>query len=160
MTRKQQAQFIPAAAYKPLVPRDRQKAAAALLKNSETLTKAARAIALKTAGLRDAVLALVDEMERVGRARDWPAAFAAAHEIRGLAGTAGLTATGRIANGFCQYLDAVALLHAAPDAAVVNLHIDAITRSARTQDDTIRHGDAVAQQLAALVSRKLTEIKD
>jgi hypothetical protein len=154
------AQFVPAAAYKPLVPRERRQAVVALLKSGETLAKAARVIAAKTAELRGAVLELVDEMERVARAGDWPAAFAAAHEIRGLAGTAGLTATGRIANGFCQYLDAVGMLHAIPELAVVTLHVDAITRSARTEDDTIRHGDAVAQHLAALVSRKIKDIKD
>src|SRR5262249_22733922 len=152
--------FVPAAAYKQMLPPERRKAAAAMLKSTETLAKAARVIALKTAELRGAVLGLVDEMETAARAGNWPTAFAVAHEIRGLAGTAGLTATGRIANGFCQYMDAVALLHVAPDPAVANLHLDAMIRSARTEDDTLRYGDAVAEQLAALVSRKLKDIKD
>ncbi len=160
MSKKQQAQFVPAAAYKQLVPRERRSAAAAMLKSTETLAKAARTIALKASELRSAVLELVDQMERTAQAGDWPAAFAMAHEIRGLAGTAGLTATGRIANGFCRYLDAVAMLHAVPDPAVLNLHMDALIRSARTQDDALRYGDAVAEQLAALVSRKLSDIKE
>jgi len=160
MSKTQQAQFVPATAYKPLVPKDQQKEAAAMLKSTETLSKAARVIALKAAELRGAVIVLIEEMERTARAGDLPAAFGAAHEIRGLAALAGLTATGRIANGFCQYLDAVRLLHAVPEPGVIALHLDAIVRSARTEDDALRYGDTVARELAALVSHKLSEVKE
>jgi hypothetical protein len=86
--------------------------------------------------------------------------YAATHEIRGLAATAGLAATGRIANVFCHYLDAVAQLGLAPETAIAKLHLNALVRSARTEDDTARHGDLVAQELSALVARKLAELKD
>ena len=152
-----QAQFVAAALYKPLVPGERKKAALALLRSSETLAKTARVIAAKTAALRGAVLELVEEIERV--AGDRAAMFATAHEIRGLAGTAGLVATGRIANGLCRYLDTVEMLHATPDQAVVTLHVEAMARSSRTEDDTLRHGDAVVENLSALVTRKLAAIK-
>ncbi|MBL6854229.1 MAG: Hpt domain-containing protein [Alphaproteobacteria bacterium] len=160
MSKKPQANFISAANYKPLVPRERRQAVAAMLKSTKTLARAARVIAMKTAELRGAVLGLVDEMERAAQAGDLPATFEAAHEIRGLAGTAGLTATGRIANGLCRYLDAVAMLRTDADRAVIHLHIDAILRSSRTEDEALRHGDAVAEQLVTLVSRKLSGIKE
>ena len=157
---KKQAQFTAAALFKPLVPRERKKAALALLKSSEMLAKTARVIAAKTAALRGAVLELVEEIERAARSGDRVAMFAAAHEIRGLAGTAGLVATGRIANGLCRYLDTVEMLHATPDQAVVTLHVEAMARSSRTEDDTLRHGDAVVESLSALVTRKLAAIKE
>ena len=160
MKKKPQVQFVSADTYKQLVPKERRKAAAAMLKSSETLAKAARALAVKALELRGAILELVEEMDVAARAGNWPAAFAAAHEIRGLAGTAGLVATGRIANGFCQYLDTVKRLRAVPDEAVVELHVDAIVRSSRTEDDTARYGDAVVENLSTLVSRKLAEIKE
>ncbi len=130
------------------------------LKSSDILAKASRVIAMKTAELQGAVLTLVGEMERAGRAADWAAVYDATHEIRGMAGTAGLIATGRIANGLCRYLDSMSELGLPPDGVVTSLHLDAIGRSARTEDDTARHGDAVAEQLSALVTRKLAEIKD
>ena len=153
-------QFLPPETYPPLLKPAARPQAMAMLRSGTTLAKATRVIALKTAELRHAVLALVEELEEAMRAGDWPAAFAATHEIRGLAGTAGLTATGRIANGFCHYLDALGAAGAEPDETVATLHLDALIRSARIEDDTARHGDAVAQQLAALVERKLAELKD
>ena len=146
--------------YPPLLTPGARKQAMAMLKSSTTLARATRAIALKSAELRGAVIALVEELEEAMRAGDWPAAFAATHEIRGIAGTAGLNATGRIANGFCHYLDTLQSLDVEPDEAIATLHLDALVRSARTEDDTARHGDAVAQQLAALVQRKLAELKE
>jgi hypothetical protein len=129
------------------------------LRSPETLARAGRIIALKNAELRGAVLLLIAQMEDAVRAQDWPAVYDATHEIRGMAGTADLGATGRIANGLCHYLDAMTRLGHTPEAAVASLHLDAVLRSARTKDDTARHGDAVAQQLAELVARKLADIK-
>lgn len=159
MRKIEAAEIVPAEAYKPLLPRERRQAALAALRSSETLSKAGRVIALKTTELRGAVLDFVTAMENAARAGDWEAAFGAAHEIRGLAATAGLSATGRIANGFCQYMDAVTRLSAQPDAAVMNLHTDAIVRSARTEDDAVRHGDAVAKQLSALAHANLAKLR-
>ncbi len=146
--------------YPPLLSKARSRQAMNLLRSPETLNKAKRIIALKTGELRGAVLELVARVEDAARAGDWALVYDTTHEIRGLAGTAGLNATGRIANGLCHYLDTVARLGMVPDVPVASLHLDAIARSARTEDEAAQHGDAVAQQLAALVARKLAEIKD
>ena len=45
-----------------------------------------------------------------------------------------------------------------PEGSVVRLHVDAITRSTRSGDETSRQ--AVIQNLAELVARKLARIKD
>jgi HPt (histidine-containing phosphotransfer) domain-containing protein len=158
--RKANSELVPVEKYPQLLPPARRKQALSALRSSETLAKAGRAIALRSADLHGAVLEQVAHMEQAARAQDWTAVFAAAHEVRGLAGTAGLPATGRIANGLCHYLDAMAQRARAPDSVVAGLHLDAILRSARTGDDAARHGDAVAQQLSALVAHKLSEIKD
>ena len=144
----------------PLLSEGGRKQAMAKLKSSDTLAKATRIIAMRTAELRGAVLALIEQLEDAMRAQDWPSVFAATHEIRGIAGTAGLSATGRIANGLCHYLDSIAQLGLLPDAAIANLHLDAVIRSARTEDDAARHGDAVVELLSALVARKLAEIRE
>ncbi len=155
-----QVVIVATGSYPRLVPKARAKQAMTQLRSDETLAKAGRIIALKSAELRGAVLELVEQTEEAARAADWITVYEAAHEIRGMAGTAGLAATGRIANGLCHYLDTIAELGLAPDVAVANLHLGAIGRSARIQDDAARHGDAVAQELSALVARKLAEIKD
>jgi len=147
-------------AYPPLLPKVARKRAMAHLQSRETLAKAGRVIAMKRAELRGAVLDFVEQLEQAMRAGDWDAVFAATHEIRGLAGTAGLTATGRIANVLCHYLDSIAQLGLAPESAVAQLHLDAVIRSARTEEDTARHGEAVTQQLSALVERKLADVKE
>jgi HPt (histidine-containing phosphotransfer) domain-containing protein len=149
-----------AANYRPLLSEAGRKQAMAKLKSGDMLARASRVIAMRTAELRGAVLALVDQLEEAMRNKDWPTVFSATHEIRGFAETAGLNATGRIANGLCHYLDSIEQLGAGPDAAIVNLHVDAVLRSARTEDDAARHGSAVAEQLAALVARKLADVKE
>jgi chemotaxis protein histidine kinase CheA len=130
------------------------------LRSNDTLAAANAVIEVRAADLRGAVLDLIGRMKDAARAADAAAVYAAAHEVRGLAGTAGLAATGRIANGFCRYLDAIARHGLKPDADVLSLHLDAITRAARTEEDTARHGDQVARQLARLVTRRLARIKD
>jgi Hpt domain len=146
--------------YPQLLPESRRRRALGTLRSDETLAKAGRIIALRKTELHAAVLEMVAQMEQAARARDWKSVYATAHEVRGLAGTAGLSATGRIANGLCHYLDAIALLMLEPDLAVASLHLDAIVRSVRTEDDAARHGDVVALELSALVARKLSEIGD
>jgi len=46
-----------------------------------------------------------------------------------------------------------------PDMAIVRLHIGAIARAARAEDEVSQMSDVVAKELAALVNHKLTEIK-
>ena len=77
------------------------------LRDPEIVSAAARVVADKAEELRLAVLAHVDRIADAARAADPVATYEQAHEIRGLAGNAGLAATGRIANGLCRYLDAL-----------------------------------------------------
>ncbi len=153
------AEIVAPESYPALLALGARRQALAALTSSETLARAGRVIALKSAELRGAVFELLVALEEAVTARDWPSVFAATHEIRGLAGTAGLGATGRIANVFCRYLESIAQLGRDPDETVTGLHLDALILSARTRDDTERHGDAVVRELSALVARKLSEIK-
>ncbi len=152
--------IIPAADYPALLPPARRAQALRLLRSNEMLDKANRVILMKKAELRGAVMEHVERIEAAARAKDWTLVFEMAHEIRGLAATAGLAATGQIANGLCRYLDTLNLLAAAPDVTVTSLHLDAIVRSARTEDDAARYGATVADQLESLVERKLGAIKE
>ena len=77
-----------------------------------------------------------------------------AHEIRGLAGNAGLTATARIAGGLCRYLDTAA---DAPEKPVLQLHIAALASTAQDGDGLL--GEAVARELAELVAKKVADLK-
>jgi HPt (histidine-containing phosphotransfer) domain-containing protein len=128
------------------------------LRDPETTSKAARIIAGKAVELRDVVLAHVDRLAAATRGSDLDAVFEHAHEIRGLAGNAGLVATGRIANGLCKYLDAIGRADRSPELSLVVLHLEAIARAAHAEDEATRLGDTVANELAALVEKKLAEI--
>lgn len=152
--------IIPAADYPALLPPARRVQALRLLRSDEMLDKANRVILMKKAELRGVVMEHIERIEAATRSREWALVFELAHEIRGLAATAGLSATGQIANGLCRYLDTLNLHAAAPDIAVATLHLDAIVRSARTEDDAARYGATVADQLETLVERKLGEIKE
>jgi len=153
-------EVVPAENYPSLLSPLQRRQAMAKLKSAETLAKASRILAARAAELRDAVLELVTQFEDAVQVEDWPLVYAATHEIRGLAATAGLAATGRIANVFCHYLDAMRQFGLAPEPMIAKVHLDALVRSARTEDDTARHGDEVAQELSALVARRLAELKD
>jgi hypothetical protein len=140
-----------------------RKAASRLLhalRDPEVVATAARVIADKAEDLRIAVLAHVDRIADAACAADPAATYEQAHEIRGLAGNAGLLATGRIANGLCKYLDALGRAGRRPDRELVALHLEAIARAARAEDEATRLGDTVANELAALVDKKLAEIND
>lgn len=156
----QSENIIPATDYPPLLPAALRARALRLLRGGDTIAKANRVISLKRGELHGAVLQRVDLIEAAARTADWSLVYDLAHEIRGMAATAGLVATGRIADGLCRYLDAISLFGTAPDRSVTTLHLEAIVRSARTQDEAARHGAAVADQLASLVERKLNEIKE
>jgi len=130
------------------------------LRDPEVVAVAARVIADKAEDLRIAVLAHVDRIADAARAADPVATYEQAHEIRGLAGNAGLLATGRIANGLCKYLDALDRAGRQPDRELVALHLEAIARAAHAEDEATRLGDTVANELAALVDKKLAEIND
>ncbi|MGA7673932.1 MAG: Hpt domain-containing protein [Rhizomicrobium sp.] len=150
---------IPPGAYPVFSPKVASRLSQAL-RDPQVVAAAARVIAHKAEDLRVAVLGYVDRMEEAARAADLTTTFEQAHEIRGLAGNAGLVATGRIANGLCKYLDAIDRAGRTPDQTLVALHLEAIARAARAEDEATRLGDTVANELAALVDKKLAEIND
>jgi hypothetical protein len=83
--------------------------------------------------------------------------FEKAHEIRGMAETAGLVTTGRIADILCRYMDDMERIKKPLDLTLVALNVSAIGRAARAEDDDADMGDAVATELAALVARRLSD---
>jgi chemotaxis protein histidine kinase CheA len=144
----------------PVFPRKAASQLLQALRDPEIAAVAARVIASKAEELRVAVLGHIDHLEEAARAADMVRIFEQAHEIRGLAGNAGLIATGRIANGLCKYLDAIDRAARQPEQELVALHLDAIARAARAEDEATRLGNTVANELAALVDKKLAEIND
>lgn len=130
------------------------------LRDPEVAAKAAATINESTAPMRNTVLELLAKLEAAVAAGNFTKTYEESHEIRGLAGNAGLGATQKISNELCRYLDAFAEAGKTPDKAVVRLHTDAIARTARAVDETAALGDAVVTQLAQLVSKKLAEIND
>ena len=154
---KKKAQIIPPDFYPQMVSRSDAAKISRLLRASETLAAGARVIQEAGVHLREGVRDYVRELEdAIG---DHEITFDMAHEIRGFAETAGLKATGRIADGLCRYFEEMAKLNAEPDTAVVALHISAIVRAAQAEDEASRMNDVVAKELAALVHHKLSETK-
>jgi preprotein translocase subunit Sec61beta len=154
---KRKAQIIPPDRYPQMVGKGDAIKMARVLKAGETLAKGARVIQEASPYLREGVRNHVRELEAaIG---DHATTFDKAHEIRGFAETVGLKATGRIADGLCRYFEEMAKLDAAPDTAVVALHISAIVRAAHAEDEASRMSDVVAKELAALVDYKLSETR-
>jgi HPt (histidine-containing phosphotransfer) domain-containing protein len=100
----------------------------------------------------------INRMQAAVATSDFDLIYGDAHEVRGLAGNAGLTAAARIAGELCRYLDAMGRANATPDATLVQLHLKAVVRAARAEDETTRLGSTVAEVLATLVNKKLAEI--
>ena len=144
----------------PALPRKVALQLLEAVRDPTVIAAAARVIADKAEDMRFAVLGHIESLEQAARAADQTRIFDQAHEIRGLAGNAGLTATGRIANNLCKYLDALDQAAREPDQGLVALHLDAIGRAARAEDEATRLGDAVANELTRLVDKKLAEIND
>ena len=154
---KKKAQIISPDLYPQMVSKSDAAKISRALRASETLAQGARAVQEVGAHLREGVRDYVRELEEaIG---DHEITFDKAHEIRGFAETAGLKATGRIADGLCGYFEEIAKLGAKPDPAVVALHVSAIVRAAHAEDEASRMSDVVANELAALVHHKLSEAK-
>lgn len=126
-----------------------------LLKSPKLASRMDHIVAGRTSELRDAVRSGTARLEKAAGQGDHQGLYAEAHEIRGLAGTGGLTACGHIADRLCLYLDAIARAGLAVDAGIVGLHVGAIARAARAEDEATRLGSEVAEELSALVTRKL-----
>ncbi len=110
-------QMIPPDAYPQLVPKAEAAAISRMLKSPETVVRGSHVIGARTESLRGAVREYVVELEQAGS--NLELISDKAHEIRGFAETAGLSATGRIADGLCRYFDESEQLGVGPDAAIV-----------------------------------------
>ena len=152
---KKKAEMIAPDAYPQMLPRAQAALFSQTLRSAKTEVKATRVIEESAEGLREAVLAYVEQLEAAGQ--DQILVSDTAHEIKGFADTAGLPATARIAEGLCHYLEKTHEISAAPDATVIALHVSAIGRATRDSDQGGQAGDAVRAELAALCARKLAE---
>jgi len=152
---KPKVQLIPPGAYPQMLSKPRAARALRTLQAPETAAKAQVAMEAAMPAMRAAILQYVEEMER--SADDMTRLFEAAHEIRGFAETAGMITTGRIAEVLCRYMDDITRFGRPMDTTIVALHVSAIARAARAEDDNVRTGQAVAAELAALVAKRLAE---
>jgi hypothetical protein len=152
------ATIIPPEVYPQLVNKSEAAAAARALHSPAAAERGARAIEQQRESLCVAVHHLVDDLEKAGGAQDL--VLQAAHEIRGLAEPAGLAAAGRIADGLCRYVDEIDRCGLRPDPTIVDLHVNAILRATRNENERGAISDAVARELAALVRNRLTEVKN
>jgi hypothetical protein len=123
------------------------------LRSAQTAVKAQVAMEAAIPPMRAAILQYVNEMEAA--AGDLPIMFEKIHEIRGFAETAGLATAGRIAEILYRYSDDMERMGRPLDMTIVALHVGAIARAARAEEDDAGMGEAVAAELAALVARRL-----
>ena len=152
------AQMIPPDAYPQMVSKSEAAAITRMLKSPDTVVRGSKVIGSSTTSLRTAVRGYVVELEQAGR--DVELISDKAHEIRGFAETAGLHATGRIADGLCRYFDESDQLGVGTDMAIVGLHVSAIVRAAHAENEVSQMSEVVARELSTLVNHKLTEIKN
>ena len=152
---KSEAKFITPDAYPQMMSEKAATQAMKVLRSAQTGKKAQAAMEAAVPPMRAAILQYVDELENA--AGDMTRVFEKAHEIRGFAATAGIPTTGRIADILCRYMDDMARMQKPADTVIVDLHIAAIARAARAQDDDVKMGEVVAAQLAALVAHRLAD---
>lgn len=150
----EEARIIAPDAYPQMLDETQAARLARSLRSRAVQAEAGRIIAAAAPGLRAAVLLQAAELEAAGR--NLGLVSDKAHEIKGLADTAGLPAAARLAEGLCRYLERSQELGAPPDGAVVALHVRAIVHAARS-GDAGPVGEAVAAELAVLAARKLAE---
>jgi chemotaxis protein histidine kinase CheA len=148
-------QIIAPDSYPQMLSKPRAARALNTLRVPETSAKAQAVLEAAMPEMRAAILAYVRDME--ANAGNMTKLFEAAHEIRGFAETAGMITTGRIAEVLCRYMDDLVRLGRSLDTTIVALHVSAIARAARAEDDSVRTGQAVASELAALVAKRLSE---
>jgi hypothetical protein len=152
-----EAQFIAPDAYPQMMSKQAAANAMKVLRSAQTAVKAHLAMEAHVPPMRAAILQYVDELEAV--IDDMAKVFEKVHEIRGFAETAGLVTTGRIADILCRYMDDMYRIKKPIDTMLVNLHVSAIARAARAEDDDLKMGEVVAAELAALVARRLAEAR-
>jgi hypothetical protein len=150
---KKNAQYIVPDAYPQMVGRQSVARALQSLRSAQTAAKAQVAMEAAIAPMRAAILQYVKEMEDA--AGDLPIMFEKIHEIRGFAETAGLATTGRIADILYRYRDDMEGIGRPLDMTIVTLHVAAIARAARAEEEDAGRGEVVAAELAALVAHRL-----
>lgn len=150
-------QIIPPESYPQMATKSEAAKLARALRSPDMIARGSLVIEEASENLRAGVRQYVRALEQA--AGDRHLTSEKAHEIRGFAETAGLAATGRIADGLCRYFEEMDKLGAEPDMDVVALHVSAIARAAYAEDEAIRMSDVVARELAVLVNRKLAETK-
>jgi ATP/maltotriose-dependent transcriptional regulator MalT len=149
------AQVIPPDAYPQMMSKQNAARAMKTLRSAQTAVKAQVAMEAAVPPMRAAILQYVDELEKAGG--DMELVFEKVHEIRGFAETAGLITTGRIAEILGRYMDDMRRIGRPMDAAIVALHVSAVARAARAEEDDVRMGEVVAAELAGLVARRLAD---
>jgi hypothetical protein len=152
---KNKAEFIEPDAYPQMLNKREAIRAIQTLQSQQVHAKANYAMKSYTPMLQDAIMDYVEGLEQAGT--DTARIFAMVHEMRGLAENAGMVATGRIADILCRYLDEMDRLRKPVDQTLVTLHVQAITRAARADQGEIKISDTVAEELEALVKRRLAE---
>lgn len=152
-----EAQFIAPDAYPQMMSSRAAADAMKVLRSAQTAVKAQVAIEAHVPPMRAAILEYVEELEAA--CGDMRAVFDKVHEIRGFAETAGLVTTGRIADILCRYMDDMYRIGKPMDTMIVKLHVSAIARAARAEDDDVKMGEVVAAELAALVARRLADAR-
>jgi len=153
--KKKKTEFIQPDAYPQMISKRDAIRAMQTLQSAAVQTKAQGAMSSYEPMLRDAILDYVEGMEEAGT--DLALIFAMVHEIRGFAQNAGMAATGRIAEILCRYLDEMDRAKKVVDRTIVTLHVAAIGRAARADRDDVKMGHIVADELSALVTRRLAE---
>ena len=146
-------QMIPPDAYPQMMSKAQAQLMSRTLHSAVTVAKAKAVIEDAGEDLRAAVRADVAALEAAGR--DQAVLSDKATEIKGMAETAGMISTGRIAAGLCRYFEEAERAGKPCDPAVVALHVSAIARAAHDSDAMSHTSDAVAKELAALVTYKL-----
>jgi chemotaxis protein histidine kinase CheA len=149
-------EFIEPEDYPQMLSKPEALRALRTLQSPQTQVKAQEALAQHAPVMRDAVLQLVELLEEMDSG-DMKRIFAAVHEIRGVAETGGLVTTGRIAEILCRYMDDMERLQKPLDGTLVGLHVAAIARAARSEQEDAETGETVAIELAALVARRIAD---
>ena len=125
------------------------------LQSDRVALKAKTAMVSYAPMLRDAIMEYVESLEEAGT--DLERVFAIAHEIRNFAENAGMGTAGRVAENLCCYMDELERMKKPVDPAVVTVHVAAIARAARAEEDDAKMGDVVSGELNALVKRRLND---
>jgi hypothetical protein len=149
------AELIQPDAYPQMVSKRDSLRCVQALQSDRVALKARTAMASYTPMLRDAIMEYVEALEEPGA--DLERVFAVAHEIRNFAENAGMATAGRVAENLCRYMDEMERVKKPVDPAIVSLHVAAIARAARAEEDDAKMGDLVTAELNALVKRRLSD---